>query len=82
LFGTVWQRAAGDTRQPGDGHPARIFGVSFLFALLASVAYASIVPAPVGALQALAQGLSIGAGIVGASFGINDQSPIAARSCC
>ena len=73
LFGAVWQREAGDPRKAGEGHPGRVFGVSILFALIAAAVYASVVPPPAGALQALAQGLGIGAGIVGASFGINYQ---------
>ena len=33
LFGKTWQREAGDTRKPGQGHPAKVFGMSFAFAL-------------------------------------------------
>src|SRR4030095_11111029 len=73
LFGRAWQRAAGDTRKAGEGHPARVFGLSFLFALVAALAYALIVPAPPSAMQAVVQGIVIGAGVVAASFGINYQ---------
>jgi hypothetical protein len=73
LFGTAWQREAGDTHKPGEGHPARVFGVSFLFALIAAVAYAWVMPAAATPVQALAQGLAVGAGVVAASFGINYQ---------
>ena len=73
LFGKTWQREAGDTRKPGDGHPAKVFGVSFLFALIAALAYAALIPAPSTALQAAMQGLALGAGVVAASFGINYQ---------
>lgn len=73
LFGATWQREAGDTRKPGEGHPFKVFGVSFLFALIAAVVYAWIMPAAATPGQALAQGLAVGAGLVAASFGINYQ---------
>ncbi len=73
LFGPTWQREAGDTRKPGEGHPAKIFGLSFLFALVAAFAYALLIPPAVNAGMAVTQGLLVGAGIVAASFGINYQ---------
>lgn len=73
LFGPAWQRNAGDMRKPGDAHPARVFGLSFLFAVLAALAYALLVPPAPDAGIALKQGLLVGAGIVTASFGINYQ---------
>jgi hypothetical protein len=73
LFGKAWRREAGDARVPGQGHPVKVFGLSFVFALVAAFAYAWLVPAPATAAVALAQGLLVGAGIVAASFGINYQ---------
>lgn len=73
LFGPRWQREAGDTRKPGDAHPARVFGLSFVFALIAACAYALLVPPAATAAAALTQGLLVGAGVVAASFGINYQ---------
>ena len=73
LFGNAWRREAGDQRKPGEGHPARVFGMSFGFALVAALAYAFLVPAAANPVDALVQGLLVGAGIVGASFGINYQ---------
>lgn len=78
LFEGAWRREAGDIRPEAAGHPAKVFGLSFLFALVAAFAYAVIVPAPAGAAQALVQGLLVGAGVVAACFGINYQ--FAARS--
>jgi uncharacterized protein DUF1761 len=71
LFGAAWRRAAGGPEI--QGHPAKVFGLSFLFALVAAFAYALIVPPPSSAAAAVTQGLLIGAGIVAASFGINYQ---------
>jgi hypothetical protein len=73
LFGAAWRREAHDGREPGQGHPAKVFGLSFVFALVAAFAYAVIVPAPAGAGQAAVYGLLVGAGIVATSFGINYQ---------
>jgi hypothetical protein len=73
LFGAAWQREAGDTLKPGEGHPFKVFGVSFVFALIAAVVYAWIMPPVAAPGQALAQGLAVGAGLVAASFGINYQ---------
>jgi hypothetical protein len=73
LFGAAWQREAGDTGKPGEGHPFKVFGVSFVFALIAAVVYAWIMPPAATPGQALAQGLAVGAGLVAASFGINYQ---------
>ena len=73
LFGNAWRREAGDQRKPGEGHPAKVFGLSFVFALIAALAYAWLVPAAQDPMHAIVQGLVVGAGIVAASFGINYQ---------
>src|SRR5688572_2823331 len=69
LFGDAWNRENGGV--PPPGHPARVFGVSFMFALAAAYAFAWFLgPAP--ALEiALHHGLLVGAGLVATSFGIN-----------
>jgi hypothetical protein len=71
VFGAAWRRAAGGSES--QGHPAKVFGLSFLFALVAAYAYALLVPPPPGAMMALVQGLAVGGGVVAASFGINYQ---------
>ena len=71
LFGAAWQRAG--AAAASEGHPARVFGLSFMFALVAALAYVLIVPEPASVLAAAAQGLLVGAGVVAASFGINYQ---------
>jgi hypothetical protein len=74
LFGVAWNREAGaGPKGPEGRHPARVFGVSIVFALVAAYAYACLLPAPSGASHALVQGLGVGACIVAASFGINYQ---------
>lgn len=71
VFGAAWRRAAGSPEI--QSHPAKVFGLGFLFALVAAFAYARIVPQPSSAVNAAAQGLLLGAAIVAASFGINYQ---------
>jgi hypothetical protein len=76
LFGQVWNRENGS--QPKHGHPAVVFGVSFVFSLVAASAFAVwLGPAPVLS-AAVAQGGIVGLCFVATSFGINYQ--FAARS--
>lgn len=71
LFGRAWNAENGSTPQPG--HPAKVFGVSFLFSLIAAVAFAHwIGPSPPLDL-ALKTGAIAGFAFVAASFGINYQ---------
>ncbi|WP_269749764.1 DUF1761 domain-containing protein [Salinimonas marina] len=45
LFEETWVRASGAPPQPG--HPAKVFGLSFLFCLIAALAFAAYLgPAP------------------------------------
>jgi len=71
LFGAAWRRAAAGPQI--EGHPAKVFGLSFVFALIAAFIYAIFVPPPASAVAAVTQGLLVGAGLVAASFGINYQ---------
>jgi Protein of unknown function (DUF1761) len=71
LFGKIWLRESKTSPQPG--HPARVFGVSFLFAFVAAVAFAWwLGPEPTWD-RGLLGGAVAGAGLVAASFGINYQ---------
>jgi hypothetical protein len=74
LFLNVWARENGiDPKNTGAGHPAKVFGISFAFSLLAAFAFAWLVgPAP-GFPRAFVTGLVVGAGFVAAGFGINYQ---------
>ncbi|MET0893654.1 MAG: DUF1761 domain-containing protein [Pseudoxanthomonas sp.] len=71
LFGKAWVRENGGTMQ--QGHPAKVFGVSFLFSLVAAACFAWwLGPSPeLGA--AVKAGAAAGFGFVAASFGINYQ---------
>jgi hypothetical protein len=71
LFGRIWNVENGG--KPHSGHPAKVFGVSFVFSLIAAACFAVLIgPAP--ELQASVKtGLLVGLGCVAASFGINYQ---------
>jgi hypothetical protein len=71
LFGKAWNAENGDV--PQTAHPAKVFGISFLFSLIAAWVFAYwLGPAP--ALDAaLKAGAMAGIGLVATSFGINYQ---------
>lgn len=71
LFGKAWNAENGG--QPQTGHPAKVFGLSFLFSLVGAYSFAVLLgPAP-DPLIAVHNGLLAGFGIAAASFGINYQ---------
>jgi len=71
LFGKMWNDENGGVDQAG--HPARVFGVAFIFSLLAAFAFARWVgPAPT-LDYAIKHALLAGFGMVAACFGINYQ---------
>lgn len=71
LFGNAWNAENGGV--PQQGHPAKVFGISFAFSLLAAFVFAYwLGPAPT--LEAgLKAGAMAGLGLVATSFGINYQ---------
>lgn len=71
LFGPTWNTQNGGV--PHTGHPAKVFGVSFAFSLVAAYAFAYwLGPAP-DLQAALKAGALAGFCFVAASFGINYQ---------
>ena len=72
LFKNAWCRENGtDPDAPPAGHPARIFGIAILSALVAAGAFAVYLgPAPALPV-ALQAGALVGLGWVATSFGIN-----------
>ena len=73
LFGGAWVREAHGNQPPGAGHPAKVFGLSFAFSLIAATTFASWLGPDPALPHALERGLMAGAGFVAASFGINYQ---------
>jgi hypothetical protein len=71
LFGRIWSRENGS--QPQHGHPAKVFGVSFAFSLIAAFCFAYWLGAAPTLAQALQAGAAAGFGIAATSLGINYQ---------
>ena len=72
LFLKPWNKAMGRSDKD-NGHPARVFGLSFVFALVAAFVFAMLLgPSPVLS-EAWKAGLLVGVGFVAMSFGINYQ---------
>ncbi|MGB5334209.1 MAG: DUF1761 domain-containing protein [Woeseiaceae bacterium] len=72
LFLKPWNAAMGRTEED-NGHPAKVFGLSFAFALVAAYVFATLLgPNPVLS-ESVRAGLLVGLGFVGMSFGINYQ---------
>jgi hypothetical protein len=72
LFLNPWNKGMGRTEKD-DGHPAKVFGLSFIFALASAFVFAMLLgPAPVLS-EAVKAGAVVGVGFVGLSFGINYQ---------
>ncbi len=72
MFGKAWKRESGN-KTPGAGHPAKVFGIAFLWALVAAAAFACIVgPAP-ELKHSLSMAAVVGFGFVASSYGVNYQ---------
>lgn len=73
LFGKVWAREAGVSDYQPKRHGAIVFGVSFIFALIAAAVFALFLGGRPALSTAVRDGLAIGACWVATSFGINYQ---------
>jgi len=74
MFHKLWNREAGRGENPEKmKHPGRVFGVAFVFALIAAWAFAYWLGPDPELRDALHKGLVAGAGFVAASFGLNYQ---------
>jgi hypothetical protein len=71
FLGNAWNRENGGPIP--QGHPAKVFGVSFAFSLLAAAAFGYWLGPDHGLARALQSGLTVGFCFVAASFGINYQ---------
>src|SRR5438309_11760153 len=77
MFKKAWMREAGANAaalEPGSKmqkHPGYVFGISFVFALIAAFVFALWLGPNPPLAYALQRGLLAGAGLVATSFGIN-----------
>jgi hypothetical protein len=69
----IWNREAGIPENAKKGHPAKVFGLSFLFSLLSAAAFAWWIGPYPPLLKAVGTGLLVGICFVAASFGVNYQ---------
>lgn len=72
LFLKPWNKAMGRT-DADNGHPAKVFGLSFIFALVAAIVFALLLGPSPALSEAWKAGLLVGVGFVAMSFGINYQ---------
>ncbi len=73
LFHKPWQRAMNVPADAKGGHPARVFGLAYLFSVASCALLACLLAPDAGALGGLKFVLLVGAAFVAASFGINYQ---------
>lgn len=73
LFLKPWNKAMGRTEEDQQPHPARTFGLGFLFALLSAYFFAELLGPEPALIEGVHYGLVVGLGFVAACFGINYQ---------
>ncbi|HYR28303.1 MAG TPA: DUF1761 domain-containing protein [Thermoanaerobaculia bacterium] len=69
LFLNAWQRHSGAPVQAG--HPGKVFGASFIFALISAIAFSALLGYDPTPMKGLIYGAVVGFAFVAASFGIN-----------
>jgi len=60
--------SASDTK---PGHPAKVFGLAYVFSLIAAGFLSTLIPPGTGALAGLQTGVLVGLCVVATSFGVN-----------
>lgn len=71
LFLDLWTRDSGAT--PQNTHPAKVFGFSFIFALIAALGFGTLLGPHPTLFYSLQMGALVGVCFVATSFGINYQ---------
>lgn len=71
-FLKAWQREM-NMVDAKPGHPARVFGLAYLFSLASCALLASMIGVGTGAMAGARMGLLVGLCFVAASFGVNYQ---------
>lgn len=72
MFLKPWLAAVGSMEKQ-DAHPARVYGVAFVFMLIAAAVLAWWLGPKPGLAQAVGQSALVGAAFVATSFGVNYQ---------
>jgi Protein of unknown function (DUF1761) len=71
MFGRIWNAENGGAVH--SGHPAKVFGISFVFSLVAAASFGAWLGTAPPLETALKAGVLAGFGFVATSFGINYQ---------
>lgn len=69
LFLNPWMKHSGSPEQAG--HPGKVFGTAFVFALISAYFFAAWLGTEPDAMKGLLDGVIVGFAFVAASFGIN-----------
>lgn len=72
LFLNPWNKAMGRDAHD-NGHPAKVFGLSFIFSVIAACVFALLLGPEPALKDALVSALFVGIGFVAMCFGINYQ---------
>ena len=70
LFGERWRKAM-SVSDAKPGHPAKVFGLAYLFSLIAAGFLSTLIPPGAGSLAGLQTGMLVGLCVVATSFGVN-----------
>ena len=73
VFLPRWAREVGIDPSEDIANPGKVYGLTFIFTLLASLSMAIILPATASLASAVTIALVVGLGIVASSLGINYQ---------
>jgi hypothetical protein len=71
LFGERWRQAMSVPPDAKTGHPAKVFGLAYLFSVVATGFLSTMIPPGTGALTGLQTGVVVGLCVVATSFGVN-----------
>jgi hypothetical protein len=72
-FGKRWNREMAFGEGHRGGHPARVFGLAYVFSLFSTVCLSGLLGPHAGAVHGLTFGAIVGLCLVAASFGVNYQ---------
>ena len=72
MFLPLWQKEMNIAEQK-PGHPAKVFGLAYVFSLVSCALMSALIGTGGGALTGATLGLLVGACFVAASFGVNYQ---------
>jgi hypothetical protein len=73
VFGRRWSEAMGQTVATKRGHPAKVFGLAYVFSFIAASLLCALLPPGATLADGLRLGALVGACFVATSFGINYQ---------